>query len=58
MATKLTTKKIDNIETTMIDSLDLWEEDAERTKMTCVYIAGIHDMANAIRKVIKELEGK
>ncbi|MBR2132264.1 MAG: hypothetical protein IJ955_06965 [Oscillospiraceae bacterium] len=58
MATKLTTKKIDNIETTMIDGVDLWEEDAEHAKMTCVYIAGIHDMANAIRKVIKELEGK
>ena len=58
MAMKLTTANIDIVERQMLDNLDTWEDEAERAKMLLTYIAGIHDMANAVRRAIEELGGR
>lgn len=54
MITELIVADIDIIERRLLDDSDLWEEDAERAKMLLTYIAGVHDMANAVRDAIKE----
>ena len=58
MAMKLTIENIYIIENRMLDETDIWEGEAERAKMVTAYIEGIHDMANAVREVIRELGGK
>ena len=58
MANELTINSLNAIEIGMLDSIDLWEEDAERAKLLVAYIGGVHDMATAVRKAIVELGGK
>jgi len=57
MAMKLTTENVNILETQMLDELSYWEEQGEGAEKTLVYIAGIHDMANAVRRTIRELGG-
>lgn len=42
----------------MLDEFDYWGETDKDAEKTLTYIAGIHDMANAVRKAIRELGGK
>ena len=58
MAMKLTTENVNIIESQMLDEIEYWMGDGEDAANTLTYIAGIHDMANAIRKAIRELGGR
>lgn len=57
MAMRLTTESVNIIETNMLDGLSYWDEEGQGAEKMLVYIAGIHDMANAVRRAIKELGG-
>ena len=57
MAMKLTTENVNVLETKMLDEISYWENESKDAEKTLVYIAGIHDMANAVRKAIRELGG-
>lgn len=57
MAMKLTTENVNILETTMLNEIAYWEEHGECAEKMLVYIAGIHDMANAVRRAIRELGG-
>lgn len=57
MAMKLTTENVNILETKMLDEISYWENESKDAEKTLVYIAGIHDMANAVRKAIRELGG-
>jgi hypothetical protein len=57
MAMKLTTENVNIIESQMLDEVEYWMGDGKDAANTLTYIAGIHDMANAVRKAIRELGG-
>lgn len=57
MAMKLTTENVNILENQMLDELSYWEEQGVCAEKALVYIAGIHDMANAVRKAIRDLGG-
>lgn len=57
MAMRLTTENINILETKMLDELDYWSFENKDAEKTLTYIAGIHDMANAVKKAIRELGG-
>lgn len=57
MAMKLTTENVNILEAQILDELSYWENENKDAEKTLVYIAGIHDMANAVRKAILELGG-
>ena len=57
MAMKLTTENVNILETKMLDDIAFWEEQGEGAEKALMYIAGIHDMANAVRRMIRELGG-
>lgn len=57
MAMRLTVDNVNIIETNMLDDLSYWDEEGQGAEKMLVYIAGIHDMANAVRRAIKELGG-
>lgn len=57
MAMKLTTENVNILENKMLDDLSYWEEQGEGAEKVLVYIVGIHDMANAVRKAIRDLGG-
>lgn len=57
MAMKLTTESVNILEAQMLDDIAYWEEQGIAAEKVLVYIAGIHDMANAVRKAIRELGG-
>ena len=46
------------IEHDILSELGYWENDGKDAEKTLTYIAGVHDMANAIIKAIKELGGR
>lgn len=55
---KITVENINIVEVQILDSLELYGvEGAEATKLL-TYIAGVHDMANAVREAIRGLGGK
>lgn len=53
----LTYEEVDIIETKMLDDLAYWEHEGKEAEKALVYLAGIHDMANAVRKAISDLGG-
>lgn len=57
MAMKLTTENVNILEAQILDELSYWENENKDAEKTLVYITGIHDMANAVRKAILELGG-
>ena len=57
MAMRLTVENVNGIEKEMLDTMDLYGLDSEQAKSAANYIAGIHDMANAVRQAIRELGG-
>lgn len=57
MAMKLTTGNVNILEAKMLDELSYWENENKDAEKMLAYIAGIHDMANAVRKAIRELGG-
>lgn len=57
MAMKLTTENVNHIESVMIDDLAFWEHEGKDAEKALVYLAGIRDMANAVRKAIFDLGG-
>lgn len=57
MAIKLTTENVNILEAKMLDELCYWEYESKDAEKLLVYIAGVHDMANAVRKAIRELGG-
>lgn len=57
MAMKLTTENVNCLESKMLDELSYWEPENKDAEKSLTYIAGIHDMANAVRKAIRELGG-
>ena len=57
MAMKLTTENVTYLESQMLDELGFWEHEGKDAEKLLAYIAGIHDMANAVRKAIRELGG-
>ena len=58
MAMKFTKENVDMIEAKMLDELEYWEATGLHAEKLLVYIAGIRDMANAVRQAIKELGDK
>lgn len=46
------------LESKLLDEAPFWEVDGKEAEKTLSYIAGIHDMANAVIKAILELGGK
>ena len=57
MAIKLTTENVNILEAKILDEISYWESESKDAEKTLVYIAGVHDMANAVRKAIRELGG-
>ena len=57
MARKMTTENVNILESKMLDEISYWEIEGKDAEKTLAYIAGIHDMANAVRRAIKELRG-
>ena len=56
-AMRLTTENVNILEIQMIDEISYWEPENKDAEKQLAYIAGIHDMANAVRKAIHELGG-
>ena len=50
----ISVEDINNIENDILDESELWEEDEKTAMLKCAYICGVHDMANEIRRRIKE----
>lgn len=57
MAIKLTTENVNILEAKILDEISYWESESKDAEKLLVYIAGVHDMANAVRKAIRELGG-
>ena len=57
MAMKLAVENVNFLEAKILDDLSFWEHENKDAEKLLVYIAGIHDMANAVRKAIRELGG-
>ena len=57
MAMRLTRENVNILETRMIGEIAYWEGDGKDAEKTLAYIAGLHDMAEAVRKAIRELGG-
>ena len=58
MAFRLSSENVRMIEHDILSELGYWENDGKDAEKTLTYIAGVHDMANAIIKAIKELGGR
>ena len=57
MASELTISSINAIEIGILDTMELYGIEGDEATKLLTYIAGIHDMANAVKDVIKKLEG-
>lgn len=57
MAMRLTTENVNILETRMLDEIAYWEDEGKSAEKVLTYIAGLHDMAEAVRKAIRELGG-
>lgn len=58
MAMRLEIVSVSIIETRILNNIDYFVTDSKEAEQTLAYIAGVHDMANAIRQEIVELGGK
>ena len=57
MAEKLTVDMVSTIEANILDELEYFAHENKDAEKVLNYIAGIHDMANAVRKTIREQQG-
>ena len=57
MAMRLTTENVNTLETNMLSEISYWEDEDKHAEKVLTYIAGLHDMAEAVRKMIRELGG-
>ena len=57
MAMRLCSENVRIIEHQLLDDMDYWTAEGKEAEKTLAYIVGIHDMANAVIKAIKELGG-
>ena len=57
MASELTISSINAIEIGILDTIELYGIEGDEATKRLTYIAGIHGMANAVKDVIKKLEG-
>lgn len=58
MAFRLSSENVMMIERELLDELEYWSTSDKDNSHTLTYIAGVHDMANAVIKAIKELGGR
>lgn len=58
MAFRLSGENVRMIEHEMLSELSYWGFEGKDAEKQLIYIAGIHDMANAVIKAIKELGGR
>lgn len=58
MAMRLESTNVHILENKILDELDFWGQECKEAEKTLCYIAGVHDMANAVIKAILELGGK
>lgn len=58
MASNLESVNIHILESKLLDEIELWDREGKEGEKTLCYIAGVHDMANAVIKAILELGGK
>ena len=54
---KLTTENVNFVENEILDAISYWESDEKEAIRALAYISGVHDMANAVRRAIKDLGG-
>ena len=57
MAMKLCADNVRIIEQQILDDVEMWPPEGKEAEKTLTYIAGVHDMANAVIRAIKELGG-
>lgn len=57
MAMRLESTNVHIIESQILSELDYWGAENTEAEKTLAYIAGVHDMANAVIKAIRELGG-
>ena len=57
MAQKLSTGNVNIIEQKILDELDYFGIEGKEAEKNLVYIAGVHDMANAVRNAIRAFGG-
>lgn len=58
MGMMLTKEYVDRLEAKILDDIGYREEGSDEDEEILVYIAGIRDMANAVRRAIKVFGGK
>ena len=58
MAMKLTAENVRIVEQDLLDGLEMWGAEDKEAERVTHYICGVHDMANAVIRAIKELGGK
>ena len=58
MAMRLETVNVNIIENRILNDIDYFATEINEAEQTLAYIAGVHDMANAVRNAIVELGGK
>lgn len=58
MAMKLTAENVRIVEQDLLDDLEMWGAEDKEAERVTHYICGVHDMANAVIRAIKELGGK
>ena len=58
MAMRLDTVNVDKIFNDLLMDVDLWGREGNDAANVLCYISGLLDMANAVKKAIKELGGK
>lgn len=58
MAFRLSSENVMMIERELLDNLEYWALSEKENSQTLTYIAGVHDMASAVIKAIKELGGR
>ena len=58
MAMRLETENVRFIEQQLMDDMELYGAEGKDAERLVQYIAGMHDMANAVIRAIQELGGK
>lgn len=58
MAMRLESVNVHIIESQLLDDIEYWAMEGKEAEKSLAYIAGVHDMANAVIKAIRELGGK
>lgn len=58
MAMRLESVNVHIIESQLLDDIEYWAMEGKEAEKSLAYIAGVHDMANAVIKAIRDLGGK